>query len=599
MSSSYEPFLIAPIKNGLDLGMEPWLTPQDAFRVLTNAYLRRGVLQKRLGYSSKWRFVHSVTDEAVGALGATQYSGTLAEAPLRIGDLSFTDGTQLIEDDGDGTLSGDGTGTINYTTGAYAIEFTGVTGAPVTASYDFYPGNAIVGMDNYYKTDGTVQFLVFDTRRLNIYDAVAGKLEDATGTDEFTGASDDFFWGEIIKDVYYFTNGVDRIQKWDGTTLSAPTMDFDGGGSNDVTTAKLVFDYKERMVLLHPTESSTAFPQRARWSKPVSAGAALDFTNDEYADAPTVDWIVSAEFLGDDLIVFFERSIWRLKYTADATAPFRWELIALTDGSYSQFSTFSFSDEIISVGPTAMIATDGISSYSINKKIPDAVLDMDQSKFQNIFSIVIEENDLVLVSYPTVGAASSDRCLVLNYEDNSWAYFDLAMNVFGYHEATEDPTLDTVEETWDELERAWDERSSQAGFPVTLAGDTSGYVWELFKGGSDNGADIALEIESGQWNPYTKSGQAARLGYLDILVDRDQDVSFLVSFYVGNNPTAYLTETVVCDSENNNEEKVWKRVFCGEAGSFHKIKISHTESNQTLKIHAIMPWFKPAGRLHA
>ena len=80
--------------------------------------------------------VTAYTGEAIGAASST-YSGTLANFPIQPGSLVMTDGTYTIYDDADGSFTGNigvGTNTINYTTGAYVVKFSAVTGA-VTASY--------------------------------------------------------------------------------------------------------------------------------------------------------------------------------------------------------------------------------------------------------------------------------------------------------------------------------------------------------------------------------------------------------------------------------------------------------------------------------
>jgi hypothetical protein len=601
--SDYQPHLIAPLKNGLELGMEPWLTPSGAFRKLRNAYVRRGVLQKRQGYALWNRLVHAVEEEAIGSSGSTTYTGTIDNTPLRPGDLSFTDGTLEIVDDGDGTLSGDGDGTINYTTGAYSVTFSGTTTGAVTADYDYYPGLPVTSIDKFQTTDGALYFLACDTERINLFNTGTQKFEDLTGADEFTGGAGNCFWTEIIGDVFYLTNNVDRPFYYNGTTFAELLMDTDGDADNDVTTALLLIAYKSRLVALCVTEGGNLFPQRARWSSPVSAGVVADFSNDEHADAPTSDWIVSAEFVGEDLIVFFAFSVWKLRYTGDADAPFRWEQVTKSDGSgagsFATLSTWSLDDYLYTVGSTSIIRTDGLTVMQESyEKVPDIVIDFDRTLITRCYSIVIEEKDLVLLLYPTIGATVLDKVLAYNYVEKSWSDFDLSFNCFGYYQAEDDPAWDDVEETWDELERSWDDRTSQAGYPTTVAGDESGNIWQLFSGGDDNGSDIELEIESAQWNPYSSSGKKARLGYLDILVERDADISFTVDFYCDHNPTAYLSEEVTCDSDNNVEDNVWKRIYVGETGNFHKIRISHTASAQTLKIHALMPWFKPAGRLN-
>ena len=46
-----------------------------------------------------------------------------------------------------------------------------------------------------------------------------------------------------------------------------------------------------------------------------------------YIDASTEEQIVSAEFIKDRLIVYFERSTWELAYTGNEVLPFVWQKI--------------------------------------------------------------------------------------------------------------------------------------------------------------------------------------------------------------------------------------------------------------------------------
>ena len=103
-----------------------------------------------------------VTAEAIGALGSTTYSGTLA---FKAGDakrtcmyVSFTAttaaGTELFIDDRNGSLSSaaGGTGTINYATGAYSITFSQITTGAVTS--DYYWENAVsAGICDFSKSN--------------------------------------------------------------------------------------------------------------------------------------------------------------------------------------------------------------------------------------------------------------------------------------------------------------------------------------------------------------------------------------------------------------------------------------------------------------
>lgn len=85
----------------------------------------------------------TVTSEAIGVLGSTHYTGTLAfkagGASRNCFAVTFTDGNEVFTDNYDGTLTsnGGGTGTINYATGAYDITFHVNTIGAVTSTYQW------------------------------------------------------------------------------------------------------------------------------------------------------------------------------------------------------------------------------------------------------------------------------------------------------------------------------------------------------------------------------------------------------------------------------------------------------------------------------
>lgn len=78
---------------------------------------------------------------ATGNGTATNFTGNLDYTPVEAGTVEITDGTETFTDDGAGTLTGDagGSGTINYTSGAYDVTFAAgvANGTPVLAKYEW------------------------------------------------------------------------------------------------------------------------------------------------------------------------------------------------------------------------------------------------------------------------------------------------------------------------------------------------------------------------------------------------------------------------------------------------------------------------------
>lgn len=93
---------------------------------------------KGVGYSSE-----VVENESVGTGdGATvAETGTLSWVPVRPGTVTFTDGTQVVRDDGNGNLIGNcaAGGVINYVSGVYSFSWTAAPtyGDELTVSYEY------------------------------------------------------------------------------------------------------------------------------------------------------------------------------------------------------------------------------------------------------------------------------------------------------------------------------------------------------------------------------------------------------------------------------------------------------------------------------
>ena len=200
--------------------------------------------------------------------GSVTYVGVLAGAPLQPGSIIMTDGTLTVNDDpagsdtGNGTFIGDvgiGANSIDYTTGAFTVTFSAVTGA-VTASYRsdlITQFNVAMG-----KGYGVVSPYLISTLIAQL-NAVPGVTVSSTGQTNWPGAfievSDitiipdglsatlDFFYWEsanrtvpvtfpgllasVFTDAYrnatfaayqeviYIGNSFDPVQKYDGQTV--------------------------------------------------------------------------------------------------------------------------------------------------------------------------------------------------------------------------------------------------------------------------------------------------------------------------------------------------------------------------------------------
>ncbi len=597
--NDFKPYPIDDLKYGKVTAKKPWLLPQDAFKELLNAYVERGVLKKRKGYTEWGRMVHLVEDESVGTGDKSEvtFSGTLANVPIR--DLEITDGVEKFTDNGDGTLTGDagGVGTIVYETGAFSVTFNAAPeiDADITADYNFYPGLPVMGIWEHYTATGRY-LLAFDTKRMCKYNTTTSLLNDMAEEDTWTGLDYNFFHCcSATDDKIYITNGVDQIRTWDGTDLEAFVVDYTGGSSNKVATCRFIFEYHGHLVLLAPTEDSVFRGRRCRSS---AAGTYTDWPSYGWVDAPTPDEIQGAQMIGNVLYVWFKESLWRLNYTGIYTSPFEWERVSPEEGLYAPFSPVTIEGKSYGIGKSAIIGTDGDQVWEADQTIQDWINEnYDKAKVSYCYGSRHRDLRQIWWTFCDVGSEYPDRVLAYDYRGGGFFPFTLSFMCFGSYTAGSTLTLDDIEEAWDDIEWSWDSPANVAGYPIKLAGTHDGYIMQCNDGYADKGEAISFEFGTMELNPFNKEGRETTLGWIDLLVTAHDDTEVTVDFYVDHGDTAYLTRTLSFKDERGGRELVWKRLEVGCCGGFHRFRAYHTASGQPVEIHAIVPYFKPEGAI--
>lgn len=508
MSASYIPYLIARYSTGLDRAVQPWLLPDEAQDSLFDGFVYRGVWNKRPGYDqfatggqggapyTESRIVHHITSEAYGTgSGITgPYTHTAANIPLRRGSISITAGAQSATDDGAGafvTTPAGGTGTVNYTNGQMSITFNGaVPGAtPITVSYDYFPGLPVMMVANFYTATNIKQLIVADTRFVNRYNFTTNRLDDLAHATPFTGDNSNFFTWVNYPDAsdaprLLFSNSVDAIQNYDGTTVSDYVFTLTG-----VTTlsALLMFQMKDRLILLRTKEDGTVFGKRIRIS---GTGADCDnfdntATGAGLIDIPDVSWIYAAAFNRDNLIIFTEQATWILEYTDNDVKPFILNRLDNSRGSGAPYSGISYLNRTMTASPRGFILTDGYRVERMDDKIPDySFNDIDQSHFNLSFAGSVDEDRDHYLIHPSPQQSKSDRILVTNYEEDNFSVYRIALSCMGnYIEAFDTTWTDMLQfANWDEMaERfgTWQAFAYTKGLPFAIGGGHNGQIWRL------------------------------------------------------------------------------------------------------------------------
>lgn len=502
---AYDKFLIAPLNSGLESDVKPWLISDQAFARLQNAYNFRGRIRKRFGSNllqgsgavdpSVEQLVSRLRINLGNTDGAGNFAGVVPGTIFKIGQL-FSIGNEIftvVVLGVPGVMLTTGASTVhtfNTTTGAVVIN-----GAAAVTPVYFYPAEPVMGLITYERNNINDEILyAFDTQFAYTYASGWSRL----GAGIWTGDNSDFFWGANYRGVNSFDNILfvtnynppDGIQYWDGAIWATLVPVINGAGDT-IITSRIILPFKDRLVLLNTIEdiggTNRLFAQRCRFSQ---NGDPLDAANGwledtpgrgGYIDAPTKEAIISAEFLRDRLIIFFERSTWELVYTGNQVLPFVWQKINTELGAESTFSVVPFDKVILGVGNVGIHACNGANVERIDDKIPDEVFDIhdENDGVQRVYGIRDYHVEMVYWAFPSQDANTiyPDRVLVYNYKNGNWAINDDTITAFGYFQNPNDITWQSTNLTWEEFVDQWNSGTLQGLFRQVIAGNQEGWTF--------------------------------------------------------------------------------------------------------------------------
>jgi len=535
---TYQPYLISNYSTGLDKKLQPWLIPDDAQEQLLDGFVYRGTMSKREGYSyfatgersgSPYRESRIVTGTpsftVVGLINGVNDSYTVAAGTViatRSVVIVGSSPLQRIVDDGLGILTGDGTGTVNYATGAVAFTFTDPpdAGSTVEIHYSFGNDDPVMMVANYITENNVKELIVASTKYINRYDSTNNILEDITVT-PYTGNKYQFFsWLNYASATntprLLFCNNHDVIQQYDGTVVSDYVYTLTGVTT---LTCSYMVDMKDRLILLRTTEDGVIYPKRIRISGTGASSDVFDSsaTGAGFIDIPDGTWIKGCDFNRDDLIIFTESSSWVLKYTGNDTTPFVLDRIDYSRGSDATFSVITYLNRTSAASKRGLIISDGYRVERQDEKIPDfSYNEIDGENFDLCFAGSVDADRDHYLIYPPSGSNTSKRILVTNYDEDNYTIYRLPLSCMGNY-------INAYTITWNDLliypnwesfaavYGDWNSFSYTSGAPFSVGGGQNGEIWKLCVTGLEDNPvriynitivdSVTIEVTT-DWNNY-------------------------------------------------------------------------------------------------
>lgn len=529
-------FLIGTIDKGLSKGTKPWANPEDSFETMDNAYQWRGRVVRRSGYTTLGRLANGTpvmglrtyenfgiglqTLVAFDTTDAYQWNGTTFSVLPSVMPVTWS-GTdyQFFY-------------TINYANAFWVTNnkpglhgwtvtlFAGAAGTGTAATVNVTaPGNTVAVNDLVYFLNVTgppaannlvyaivTAIIVPGTSFTVQVQSVNGKPPDPT----FAFVNGIPTTGMVLDSMKTVANQ-DGIRYYGNLTNGTGWANYNPplNGTVALAGALLIFAYRGYLVFLNTTEGNengvSNFGNRARWTQigtPYYSEPVPDFPNLQGVDfnavrddlfgrggandAPTNEVIVAAAFIRDILVVYFERSTWRLRFVNNAQNPFVWERVNIELGASCTFSSIPFDKGLMAIGNRGIVISDGNDTDRFDEDIPDAIFNIRQLEhgLQRVYGIRTFRTKLNYWTYPSSEnplGTYPDKVLVFNYDTKNWSFFDDCFTCFGYYYQTGTGlTWGEITEDWSALGHiSWDSGISQSGYEHIVAGNQQGYVLQL------------------------------------------------------------------------------------------------------------------------
>lgn len=541
---------------------------------------------------------------------ATAFTGTIAGAPLVPGSVTFTVYSNTpallgtITDNGSGLLQGSLLNAaqpnfINYATGQWVLNFTAAPAA---------------------------------TSTINSSVCVYGNT--------FTGTLQNFFSVTNYQFKAFITNNVDNIRYYDGTCLrylDTHLVANPGNLTYPISTCLHVHVTRERLLLIAPIVNNVLEGNTIYWSV---AGNPLSFTNNEQLPAPTSEQIKAFGDINTDVVVRFSNSERVFRYTGDAFSPFRWDPTNVMWRCDASFSSINYDSWFSTVGKPAIVGSDAVNVKRVDEIIPDftfnnrvleeaPIISIDQTSIGQCYGERFDDFKEGWLCYKGYTAnndgtvKASDNVLAFNYLDNTYAVYTFPFSCLGFGTVTSIDTWGNNFDEWSDANYAWATFYESFNALVDLGGDQFGKVYTLGNGNQLTKAidgsfePVRMDVLSKNFNPFIEDGELCRLGFVDLFVSANAETKLRVQFFLSDqmyedadgNPAGAYQETtltfVTTDSMSSSAQtKVWKRIYVGAVGKEHTIRLYQHEDdftadtlNQPVSIHALVPYFKPAGRI--
>ena len=347
---------------------------------------------------------------------------------------------------------------------------------------------AVQYIQPFYKSDASTGTLLVHiavtgpTSALLKYNATTKWFEVVAGSTGMTADDSFYVVSENMNDKYIFSNNKDYLRKY--TTGGNVEVLVSGTGDSASYTCQDIVKYGERLCLYRTSEGGTLKPQRVRWSI-VNGEEDYTGTGSGFADLRTQlgqDFIMSAEKMGNYVIIYGEDTIVLQNYTGYTSSPFTFDTRVSGCGIAAQRAIANLGEEHIFLGWEDIYSYKGGREVtSVADKVSDEIFDVINPEAIGVsFMVHLREVDEILLFIPTAGNTHCNMYYRYNRKNGSWSKGERgAYTGFGFYEKKTSAMWSDMTMQWNELVQRWNSSTLLALAPITLLGDVSGKIEQI------------------------------------------------------------------------------------------------------------------------
>lgn len=309
----------------------------------------------------------------------------------------------------------------------------------------------------------------------------------SAGVDVNYAATADKNWtGGVILGTPVINNGIDPPQMWQpvSTSQRLVPLDYITGTS---TWASLSYIcgalrvYKDFLVALDVTKSSTRYPFMVKWSHPSTGGAPTNWdetntTKDagEYSLSQSPGFCLDCAVLRDVNIIYKEDSVWMMQFIGGASV-FRFSPMFRTWGALSRRCALEFftgKHAVFATGDCVIHDGQNVESLLDRKMRRWLFNQLDQTYITRNFVALNPQRSEVLFCFVPTGSTLPTQALVWNFAENSIGVRDLnsiahmEYGLINWTGVTD--TWDSDSGVWDSDPEVWDARAFNLTDPKLL-----------------------------------------------------------------------------------------------------------------------------------